>query len=152
MHRCLLLTLSVVLLGSCRSIHEPDVKLLSSTTPDARWDAESLRADFDCDGQVDVAQLGHRAGEVIVGIVPATGREPQLLTFAVGARQHQAICAEPARLALESLADGLQDDVGPIPGYPKSTSCKGLELSGGECDSVHVFWNTSSHRFEWWRR
>ena len=114
MHRCLLLTLAVVFLGSCRSIHEPDVKLLSSTAPDARWDAESIRADFDCDGQLDVARLGHRAGEVIVGVVPVTGREPQLLTFAVGARQHQVICAEPARLALESLVDGPPDDIGPI--------------------------------------
>ena len=104
MRRCLLVALEVVFLGSCRSIHEPDVKLLSSTTPDARWDAESLRADFDCDGRLDVAQFGHRAGEVIVGIVPATGREPQLLTFSLGARQHQAICAEPARLALETRA------------------------------------------------
>jgi hypothetical protein len=72
MHRCLVLTLGIFLLGSCRSIHESaDEKRLSSSMADARWDAESLRADFDCNGQVDVARLGHRAGEVIVRVAPA---------------------------------------------------------------------------------
>jgi len=148
MRQFLLLVVALVLLGACRSAPEPtSIQRLSTSAPAAKWDAESLRADFDCDGQLDVAQLGHRTGEVIVGIVSATGRAPQVLTFAVGAGQQQAICGEPARLAWESLADGPPDGIGPIPGYPTSTSCKGLELSGGECDSVHVFWNLNTRRF-----
>jgi hypothetical protein len=153
MRQCFLFVVALVLFGACRSAPELTfIQRLSTFAPAAKWDAESLHADFDCDGQLDVAQLGHRTGEVVVGIVPARDREPRVLTFAVGAGQQQAICAEPARLAWESLADGPPEDIGPIPGYPTSTSCKGLELSGGECDFVHVFWNLDTRRFDWWRR
>jgi hypothetical protein len=144
---------SLFLLGACRPAPEPtSIQRLSTSAPTATWDAESVHADLDCDGQIDVAHLGHRAGGVIVGVVPAAGREPQVLTFAVAAGSQQAICAEPVRLAWESLADGPPEDVAPIPGYPTSTSCKGLELSGGECDAVHVFWNLNTRRFDWWSR
>ena len=95
-----LFVVGLCLLGACRSAPEPtSTQRLATSAPAVEWDAESLHADLDCDGQLDVAQLGHRTGEVIVGIVPATGREPQVLTFAGGADQQQAICFEPARLA-----------------------------------------------------
>ncbi|HEV8394545.1 MAG TPA: hypothetical protein VGQ37_09740 [Vicinamibacterales bacterium] len=99
-----------------------------------------------------MAHLGHRTGEALVGVVPAAGREPQVLTFAVGAGPQQAICAEPMWLAWESLADGPPENIAAISGYPTSTSCKELELSGGECDSVHMFWNLNTKRLDWWRR
>ena len=151
--RQLLLFVALVLVGTCRPSPEPtSLQRLSTAAPAVKWDVESLHADFDCYGRLDVVQLGHRTDEVIVGIVSAPGREAQVLTFAVSAGPQQAICAEPAHLAWESLADGPPEDIGPIPGYPTSNSCKGLELSGGECDSVHVFWNSNTRRFDSWRR
>jgi hypothetical protein len=74
------------------------------------------------------------------------------LAFEVGAATQGAICSEPAHLSTESLIGGPPEDIGPVQGYPSSASCMGLALSGGECDKVHIFWNTVSRRFGWWRR
>lgn len=123
-----------------------------ATVAKAKWDEPGLRADFDCDGRMDVAHLGHRPKQVLVGVVRAAGGKPHVLEFAISASIQDAICSEPARLESEDLAGGPPDDLGPIPGYPTGTGCKGLVLSGGECDSVHVFWNTETKRFDWWRR
>jgi hypothetical protein len=130
---------AVLVVAGCRPAPQQiALEKLSSIGLQARWDIGRLEADFDCDGQPDVAHLGRRPGEVVVGIVPAAGA-PQILAFAVDASRQQAICAEPARLVSESLTSGPPEDLAPIPGHPVSATCKGLELSGGECDSIHVF-------------
>jgi hypothetical protein len=128
------------------------LRRLTAIASDAKWDSVAVRADFDCDGRTDEAHLAHRPGEVLVGVVRAAGGEPQILTFAVNASMQRSICAEPAHLTIERLTGRPPGDVGPIRGYPLSRRCAGLMLSGGECDNVHLYWNTENHRFEWWRR
>jgi hypothetical protein len=125
---------------------------LSATVPGVQWDAKSgLRADLDCDGRADQAFLGRSAGRVYVGVVRAAATKPEILDFAVDAGIQEAICAEPAKLVVESLDYDPSDAVGPIDGFRRSRTCKGLELSGGECDSVHLFWNHALKRIDWWR-
>jgi hypothetical protein len=117
-----------------------------------QWDARSgLRADLDCDGRADQAFLGRNAGRVYVGVVRAAAIKPEILDFAVDGGVQEAICAEPAKLVVESLDYDPTDAVGPIDGFRRSRACKGLELSGGECDSVHLFWNHALKRIDWWR-
>ena len=125
---------------------------LSAAVPAVQWDAKSgLRADLDCDGRVDQAFLGRNSGRVYVGVVRAAATKPEILDFAVDAGIQEAICAEPARLVVESLDYDPTDAVGQVDGFRRSRTCRGLELSGGECDSIHLFWNHASKSLDWWR-
>lgn len=125
---------------------------LSEALPGVQWDAKSgLRADLDCDGRADQAFLGRNAGRIYVGVVRAAATKPEILDFAVDAGVQQAICAEPAKLVVESLDYDPTEAVGPIDGFRRSRTCKGLMLSGGDCDAVHLFWNHTLKRTDWWR-
>jgi len=128
------------------------IQVLSAAAPDVAWSAGShLTADFDCDGRADHAFLGRSAGRVYVGLVRDASPEPEVLDFAVDSGVQAAICGEPAELAVESLDYDPTEAVGPIEGFMRSQSCKGLRLSGGECDSVHFFWNHKTRELNWWR-
>jgi len=124
----------------------------TGAVPGVQWDAKSdLRADLDCDGHSDQAFLGRNAGRVYVGVVRAAATKPEILDFAVDAGIQEVICAEPANLVVESLDYDPAEVLGPIDGFRRSRTCKGLKLSGGECDSVHLFWNHASKSLDWWR-
>jgi hypothetical protein len=49
-------------------------------------------------------------------------------------------------LRVESLDYDPAEAVGKIDGFRRSKTCKGPRLEGGECDSVHVFWNHKTKR------
>ncbi len=121
--------------------------------PTAAWDeAATLQGDVDCDGEGDLAMLGREAGNVLVGVVRGSGQPAEVLQFAVDGSQQAAICSEPASLALDSIAvDPSQDAGRPLEGFQISDSCKGLRLSGGECDDVFLYWNHVRNQLRWWR-
>jgi hypothetical protein len=128
------------------------LRSLSVTRPDVKWDAKrALSADFDCDGSLDEAFLGHEEGKVFVGVVRAGVERPEILEFSVGRGAQAAICQEPATLAIESLNYDPTKDVGEIDGFRRSRRCKGLVLSGGECDPIHLYWNYKTKHLNWWR-
>jgi hypothetical protein len=128
------------------------LQVLSDTRPGVRWDVNSaLRFDFDCDGRSDHAFIGRNEGRVYVGLVRATGQRPEILEFAVSGSIQAAICAEPATLMIESLDFDPTADYGKIDGFRRSRTCVGLELRGGECDSIHLFWNHEKQHLDWWR-
>jgi hypothetical protein len=151
------MVLAVVLATALQTLPAPAssrtaLERLSEARPNVRWETKRvLRADFDCDGRTDQAFLGRYGGRVYVGVVRAAAEKPEILDFAVDAAIQEAICAEPAKLAIESLNYDPTDGVGPIDGFHRSHTCKGLELSGGECDSIHLFWNHASKSLDWWR-
>ena len=125
---------------------------LAASRLNVRWETKSeLHADFDCDGRPDQAFLGRNDGRVYVGVVRAAVQKPEILDFSVDAGIQKAICAEPAKLVVESLDYDPTDAVGPIDGFHRSRRCRGLELSGGQCDSIHLFWNHGSKNLDWWR-
>jgi hypothetical protein len=126
--------------------------VLSVSKPDVKWDAKTaLRADFDCDGSLDQAFLGRLAGKVYVGLVRAATKQPDILEFGVDPSAQAAICQEPAKLKIESLDYDPTEAGGKIDGFQRSRRCKGLVLSDGQCDSVHLFWNHQTKRLAWWR-
>jgi hypothetical protein len=129
------------------------LQVLATTRPEVHWSrATAVQGDFDCDGQPDQAFLGRAGGRVYVGVVRSGHRKPEVLDFAVNPGVQAAICAEPAVLRIESLDYNPAEAVGgAIPGFRKSKTCKGLRLEGGECDSIHFFWNHNTKRLEWWR-
>ncbi len=131
------------------------LRAVEAYAPDVKWQAISeLAADLDCDGRPDHALLGRHSGNVYVGVVLSSERKPQVLGFAVDPGIQNAICAEPAVLSVESLDYDPPEEMGSIAvaGFRRSKRCKGLRLEGGECDSIHFFWNHKTRRLEWWRR
>lgn len=128
------------------------LRSLSVARPDVNWDSKSaLSADFDCYGSLDEAFLGRAAGKVFVGVVRAADKEPEVLAFGLAGSAQDAICQEHITLKIESLNYDPTEDVGKIDGFRRSRRCKGLLLSGGECDPIHLFWNFKTNHLGWWR-
>lgn len=128
----------------------PPKKLLDMV-PGVQWDASVLTLDCDCDGRGDHAYLGRFKGHVIVGFASANGSTVDFLEFSVDAGVQKAICREPAKLEVESLDYDPTKAVGKLDGFVRSKTCKGLRLSGGECDAIHIFWNRKTKSLDWWR-
>jgi hypothetical protein len=84
---------------------------------------------------------------VLKGTPFRQGGRPELLEFAISAREEAAICAEPATLQAESQEE--PDDS--LEGFEASPSCKGLMLEGGDCDPIHLYWNRKRRGVSWWR-
>jgi hypothetical protein len=102
-------------------VRAPALERLSAAVSGVQWDAKSgLRADLDCDGRADQAFLDRSAGRVYVGVIRAAATKPEILDFAVDAGIQEAICAEPAKLVVESLDYDPTDAVGPIDGFRRS--------------------------------
>lgn len=132
--------------------HSPIPSALQLAAPNVSWDAASrLRADFDCDGRLDLAFLGRADGKVFVGLVRDSAAPPQILQFTVGKNTQDSICAEPAVLSVSSIDFDPTSEIGPLPGFRRSAKCPGMRLSGGECDSIHFYWNHATAKLDWWR-
>jgi hypothetical protein len=134
------------------SLEQDGLRALSVAMSGVHWDAKSARsADFDFDGSLDAASLGHAEGKVFVGVYRASAKQPQILEFGVNPSVQDAICEEPAQLEIESLGDDPNENIGEIDGFNTSQQSKGLELSGGDCDPIHIYWNHRTKHIWWWR-
>lgn len=145
---CLLVCTFVLPVASAASDF---VETLQHTHPDIKWDKASLvKADFNGDRVPDSAILGYKKKQVIVAIAPGhlQNGKAQLLKFGIGSDQ-DSICALPAKLVTEKLICATEGDV--LPGCKVGAGAKGLALSGGECDSIHMYWNHKAKHMEWWR-
>jgi hypothetical protein len=154
--------IAVALLGSVlgqaaeaqpRQLNQQEaLRLLSASRPYINWDLKSaLKADIDCDRFPDEIFLGRAAGKIFVGVVRAAIQEPEILEFGVGSAAQDAICQEPAKLKIESLDYDPAGEFGPVDGFRRSRRCKGIMLSGGECDPIHLYWNYNVKHMGWWR-
>jgi hypothetical protein len=71
-----------------------------------------------------------------------------------------AECYSKVWSALKSLSSRVEDqDYDPkdeigadLPGFRRSRTCKGLNLSDGGIDSAHIYWDHEARRFEDWVR
>jgi hypothetical protein len=89
------------------------VDYLRKVRPAATWDERAtLSGDIDCDGVGDLAILGREAGNALVGVVRGSGEPAEVLQFAVDGSKQAAICNEPARLDLDSIAVDPSQDAG----------------------------------------
>ena len=149
--KILLAGLCLFAIPSCRVGESDPRTTLHAAYPEVRWDTIPVRADFDCDGSDDHAVIGRYKDHVFVGFVFARSRNTDVLEYAVSAGIQQAICQEPATLEVESQDFDPPAESGALPGFRRSLSCKGLRLAGGECDSVHIYWNHNDKQITWWR-
>ena len=116
------------------------------------WDAATrLVGDVDCDGIADTAFVGRTKSRVFVGLVRAASASPEVLSFAIDSGIQQAVCSDKAVLIFESLDYDPGEAVGEVPGFQRSVTCKGLDLGDGDCDSIHMFWNTATQHLDDWR-
>ena len=125
---------------------------LAAADTTVSWDGSSrLVGDVDCDGVADSAFIGRAKSAVHVGLIRANVASPEILSFAIGSGTQKAVCSDKVVLVFESLDYDPKDAVGEIDGFHRSTVCKGLTLGDDDCDSIQMFWNTSSHHLDWWR-
>jgi hypothetical protein len=135
--------------SSCQNRSMP-VDKLSAAHPEVVWETSAVLGDFNGDGSPDVAYLGRAGGRIYVGVVPSGSGTASILDFAISLGIQEAICSEPATLSVEEL-DYPIEEVGPLEGLRSETDAVGLRLSGGPCDSIHLYWNHDRHQLSWWR-
>lgn len=111
-----------------------------------------VEGDIDCNGKNDVAEISIKNKKVKVIVTLNNSKKTNEMEFGLGDSISQSsLCGNKASLHADSL-DDLSDMFGENPsGYKTSKTCIGLNLRGGECDSIHIFWNHKTNQLNWWR-
>jgi hypothetical protein len=112
-----------------------------------------IEADIDCDGIEDTARMEYVEDRVRVTVTLAATKTSQSLEFGLGdSMAQESLCGTEATLEIEDMDYDLIEIFGENPeGFRESKTCKGLRLMGGECDSMHIFWNHDTQHIDWWR-
>ena len=119
-----------------------------------KWDDSSIvSADISCDGVPDTAKLGYIENRVRLSVTIGTSGETQSIEFGLGESGYQgSLCGTDAILKVTDMDYDLVEIFGENPeGFKQSKTCKGLNVSAGECDSMHIFWNHKTKHINWWR-
>jgi len=112
------------------------------------WRRDSaLAGNFACAGRTEEAILGVSKTEIVVAVfVHGLNMRPEILRYSANSRNPATV-----KLEVESLDYDPKEVIGYDPdGFKRSRSCKGLNLSDGETDSAHIYWNEKLHRFDDW--
>lgn len=122
---------------------------------DVRWEKEpAFKIDLDCDGKQDDIYLGYVGSDFLVKAMVSSQEKSSRLQFGLSQPSRQdAICGSIPKLGrFETSPEMFQEIFGEVPeGYEFSPQCSELEISGGECDSIHIFWNHKTKEMNWWR-
>lgn len=114
--------------------------------------AERLFLDMDCDGKIDIAKVENSKNKAKISVTIAKNDSVHELVFGLGSPGLQnSLCGRAASISKESLSEVNSEETGVLPGYKVSEQCHGIKVSGGECDSMHVYWNHEKQTLYWWR-
>ena len=119
-----------------------------------KWDESSIvKADIDCDGLLDEAKLGYIENRVRLAVTFGAKRAAQTIEFGLGESGYQSsLCGTIAVLKVEDMDYDLKEIFSENPeGFKQSKTRKGLNVSAGDCDSMHIFWNHKTNHINWWR-
>jgi hypothetical protein len=119
--------------------------------PDIDWiESSRVSADFDCDGQKDLAIVGRGPHEVVLAVFRGgKGGRPDAVAWPATRFVGQSLSLSIERLDV-SDAD-FQQMTGRKPdGYRRSSRCFGLQLTDGEKDAVHLYWYRKRNEFGVW--
>ena len=121
----------------------------SKFVPGVTWRPNSiLTADFSCRGRQEQAILGVTAREIVIAVfLNGPAEAPEVLRYSADVRD-----ARDAKLTLESLDYEPKDDIGDLPGFRRSRTCQGLNVTDDKIDSAHIYWNHEAKRFSDWVR
>ncbi len=133
------------------------VSLLEAADSAVAWSADSaIIGDIDCDGLPDTALLGHGRADVRVGIVFGMTKPPSITTIEIAPSVQTALPTANVRLVVDDMdydpTNVAEGGPGPLEGFRRSKSCVGLNLSDGDTDSMHMYWNHVAGRLDLWRR
>ena len=130
------------------------VRSMMSMKPGTAWDTSTLvSGDFNGDGLRDWAMVGYRGSKIELG-VRVSARRParirtQFLVFGIGSELQAAICEPPAKLQVDEQFCSPMDEA--LPGCKPTKHANSLNLSGGDCDPIHLYWNSETRKMDWWR-
>jgi len=116
--------------------------------PGVDWQPRAVvSGNFSCHGRKERAILGVSASEILIAVfVNGLNMQPEVLRYSAKARSPKS-----AELKIEDLDYDPKEIIGSdLDGFKRSKSCKGLNLSDGETDPAHIYWNHKSQRFEDW--
>ena len=112
------------------------------------WQEHSIvSGDFDCSGRKPSAILGTNKTEIAsLVFLNGTRKPPEILHYSARARNPST-----AKLTVEDLDYDPVSIIGQeLPGFARSKTCQGLNLSDGEVDSAHIYWSHAARRFLTW--
>jgi hypothetical protein len=116
--------------------------------PDVEWQPKTvIAADFSCRGRKEQAILGTNSADIVIAVfLNGTTQKPEVLRYSAKVRN-----ASSAELTVEDLNFDPKDVIGvDLPGFKRSSTCKGLNLSDGRSDSAHIYWNHEDRMFDDW--
>ncbi len=122
---------------------------------EVQWQENPVhKIDIDCDGIEDSVHLGHVENDFIVKISSSSSKKDSKLQFGLAQPSRQdAICGTEPKFTTygsdEEAQRMLFDEV--FEGYKSGAQCFDLNISGGECDSITVFYNHKTQELNWWR-
>ncbi len=121
-----------------------------------KWDYGSKKvADIDCDGKLDEMLVGYKETTFQIRVFPSSTMAPVALEFGLDQPGRQAaLCGSKVTIRLyESDSESIKEEFGEVfKGYQSKPGCFDINLYGGECDSINIFWNHESKGLTWWRR
>lgn len=127
----------------------------SVNAEEIKWDGKStVKADINCDGKLDISRIGYLNKDVVVEVKLSGLDEKRTISFGLDSSIHQSsLCGKVAYLAKEVPDNEVFEyGLGKVPeGHNSANGCYDLKLSGGECDSIHVYWNHMKNKLDWWR-
>jgi hypothetical protein len=118
--------------------------------PTTTWRERSIvTGDFTCSGKEEWAILGTNTSEILIAVfINGASSKPEILHYSRSERN-----AATAVLSTEGMDYDPPKDIGYVlPGFERSKTCKGLDLSDGKVDSAHIYWNHKAKRFADWSR
>ncbi len=111
--------------------------------------------DIDCDGVIDKTDLFIGTTDFKITVVASSNNNKSSLEFGIGQPSRQdAICGNtPSFAMVEPDTSEMHVNMfgSKIDGYKYSPQCRDIIVSGGECDSITVFFNHSTGILNWWR-
>jgi hypothetical protein len=114
--------------------------------PDVVWQPKSVEvADFTCDGRADYAIRGLDPKDIVIAVfIKGLASAPEVI-------RDRARSREFAKIRIESLDYDPKEILGDdLQGFRRSKTCKGLNLYDDMVDSLHLFWNRATKRFDGW--
>ncbi len=112
-----------------------------------------VKGDINCDGKNDIAEITKINNKLKIVVTLNNGKKTNELVFDNANSIHgECLVEKDAHLRIEKLEKDLTKPLGGNPeGYKPSSMCVGLNISGGDCAPIHIYWNHKKNRINWWR-
>ena len=111
-----------------------------------------VQMDLDRNGESDSAQLGIGPDQVRL-LVKLNKKPLPVIEIPIDASQQFGICpGSTPKISVVPQSEAPLNALGETPqGYTICPTCVEIVVDGGECDSLHFYWNVVTKKLAWWR-